>query len=104
MLLEITAADYLGDYRIRLSFNDGRAGVADLHALAGTNPQSVFAVFADETFVRQFGLEHGTLCWPGERDVAAEYLYFLAFRDDPALQPLFRQWGYLDEWTAALAA
>jgi hypothetical protein len=47
---------------------------------------------------------HGTLCWPGERDVAAEYLYFLAFRDDPALQPLFRQWGYLDEPATALAA
>lgn len=104
MLLEITDAEYLGDYRMRLSFNDGRAGIADLHALIDTHPQSVFAVFSDETFVRQFGLEHGTLCWPGERDVAAEYLYFLAFRDDPALQSLFRQWGYLDDSSAAQAA
>jgi len=104
MLLEITDAEYLSAYRVRMTFNDGRVGVADLHVLVNSTPKSIFAAFADEAFVRQFGLEHGTLCWPGERDVAAEYLYFLAFRDDPMLQALFRQWGYLDECTDVLAA
>lgn len=104
MLLEITDAQYLDDYRVRLSFNDGRVGVADLHALIDSNPASIFTVFSDEAYVRQFFLKHGTLCWPGERDVAAEYLYFLAFRDDATLQPLFRRWGYLDERQDALAA
>ncbi len=104
MLLEITDAQYLDDYRVRLTFNDGRAGVADLHALITANPTPIFAIFADEAFVRQFCLKYGTLCWPNERDVAAEYLYFLAFRNDPELHPLFRQWGYLDECTDALAA
>lgn len=89
---------------MRLTFNDGRVGVADLHALISANPASVFAIFVDEAFARQFCLKHGTLCWTGERDVAAEYLYFLSFRDDSTLQPLFRQWGYLDECTVALAA
>lgn len=104
MLLEITDAQYLESYRVRLTFNDGRVGMADLRALIDANPASIFAAFADEAFARQFFLKHGTLCWPGERDVAAEYLYFLAFRDDATLQPLFRQWGYLDECTGALAA
>lgn len=104
MLLEVTHAEYLGNYLVRLTFNDERVGTADLHALIDSRPESVFAAFADEAFVGRFALEHGTLCWPGERDVAAEYLYFRAFRDDPALQPLFRQWGYLDEPEAALAA
>ena len=104
MLLEITDAQYLDDYRVKLTFNDGRGGEADLHALITANPVSIFALFADEAFVRQFCLKHGTLCWPNERDVAAEYLYFLAFRNDSELQPLFRQWGYLDECTDALAA
>lgn len=104
MLLEITHAEYLGDHKVHLSFNDGRTGVADLYALIDPKPLSLFSVFADETFVKQFSLEHGTLCWPGERDVAAEYLYFLAFRDDPALHHLFCQWGYQDAPSAALAA
>lgn len=104
MLLEITDVQYLGSYRVRLIFNDGRVGMADLHALINASPSSIFAAFADETFVRQFFLKHGTLCWPDEIDVAAEYLYFLAFRDDTTLQPLFRRWGYLDECSGALAA
>jgi hypothetical protein len=33
---------------------------------------------------------------------APEYLYFLAFRNDPALSDLFHQWGYLQEHSAAL--
>lgn len=100
ILIEIIHAEYLGDYRMYLAFNDGRAGEADLHALINDQPQSVFAAFADEAFVRQFSLLHGTLCWPGERDVAAEFLYFLVLRDDPALEPKFRQWGYFLEEAA----
>lgn len=104
MLLEIVQADYLGDYRFRLVFNDGRSGEADLHALIDPHPDSVFAPFTQEAFVRQFRLEHGTLGWLGELDVAAEYLYFLAFRDDSELQNLFCRWGYLPDSHCAVAA
>ena len=95
MLLKINDAEYLGNYRVRLAFNDGRNGIADLHALIDAEPPSVFAAFAEEALVRQYRLEHGTLCWPGERDVAPEYLYFLSFQDDPALRETFAEWGYL---------
>lgn len=101
MLLKITGVEYLGHHRVRLSFNDGRNGIADLHALIDDEPQAVFAAFADEALVRQYRLEHGTLCWPGERDVAPEYLYFLSFQDDPALREIFAGWGYLSETTEA---
>ncbi|MDX8399862.1 MAG: DUF2442 domain-containing protein [Gallionellaceae bacterium] len=104
MLLEITDAQYLEDYRVKLTFNDGRDGIANLHPLITANPTSIFPTFADKTFVRLFSLEHGTLCWPGECDVAAEYLCFHAFQKDAGLQALFRQWGYLDENADALAA
>lgn len=104
MLLKITDAGYLGEYRLRLAFNDGKEGEADIRALAGLEPRQVFGAFEDESFIRQFRIAHGTLCWPGDRDVAPEYLYFLAFRNDPLLQPLFSQWGYLDDQAGKLAA
>ena len=104
MLLKITQAEYLGDYRFQLIFNNGLNGVADLHTLIDPEPDSVFGAFAQESFLRQFELKYGTLCWPGERDVAAEYLYFLAFRDDPTLQNLFQQWGYAEASQNELAA
>lgn len=37
MILHVTKAEYLGDYRIEVSFNDGNRGVAD---------------FGDENFFR----------------------------------------------------
>lgn len=95
-MLEIETARYLGGQRIELRFNDGRMGTVDLATLADHGPGVVFAPLRDEGFVRQFEVKHGTLLWPGELDVAPEYLYFLAFRDDPALQERFMEWGYVN--------
>ena len=96
-MLLIDEAKYLGDSRIELRFNDGRIGVVDARSLVDGAPGTVFTPLKDEAFVRQFGLEHGTLSWPGELDVASEYLYFLAFHNAPELQEQFAEWGYLPQ-------
>ena len=97
MLLKIEEAHYLGEYRFSLRFSDGRSGIVDVRALVDAEPRVVFAPLADEGLVSRFTLEHGTLCWPGDLDAAPEYLYFLAFQDDPALRDRFTEWGYLEE-------
>lgn len=95
-MLSVKEASYLGDLRFELMFSNGRRG--DLSARPLLNhAQGLFAKLADEHFARQFKLAHGSLCWPGELDVAPEYLYFLAFADDPAEQQRFQDWGYLTE-------
>jgi hypothetical protein len=96
-LLLIDEARYLGDSRIELRFNDGRAGVVDTRALVDGAPGTVFTPLRDEDFVRRFELQYGTLAWPGELDVAPEYLYFLAFREVSELQEQFADWGYLPQ-------
>ncbi|NTU42778.1 MAG: DUF2442 domain-containing protein [Nitrospirales bacterium] len=97
MLLIIDEARYLGNYRFSLCFNGGRSGTVDIRPLADEEPKAAFAQLADEAFVSRFSMEHGTLCWPGDLDVAPEYLYFLTFRDNPALHDQFAAWGYLKE-------
>jgi len=97
MLLQIEQAHYLGDHRFELRFNDGRFGTVDVRTLADQGPGTVFAQLRNEAFVRRFELKYGTLCWPGELDVAPEYVYFLAFRHDPALHERFVDWGYVAE-------
>ena len=101
MLLKIEEATYLGNHRFMVRFNDGRSGTADIRPMADEGPGTVFAPLADEDFVRRFTLEHGTLCWPGELDVTPEYIYFLTFRDDPALHEQFVDWGYLPQTARA---
>ncbi len=95
MFLHVTDARYLGDYKIEVTFDNGKKGVADLgDALTGPvfmplrNPSKFSAFQVDAT------LE--TIVWPNGADFAPEYIYFQAFKNDPALQPLFRQWGYID--------
>ena len=95
MFLHITSAKYLEDYKIRVAFNDGREGIADLsNALKGP----VFEAIKEKASFSQFKVdkELETVVWPNGADMAPEYIYYLAFRDDSDLQATFRQWGYIN--------
>ena len=94
-MLHISDAEHLGEYRLRVAFNDGREGIADLRPMVFDERRMVFEPLKDLLGFRQFFIEHGTLCWPRDLDVAPEYIYFLAFRDDESLRGLFDEWGYV---------
>jgi len=94
MFLRINEAEYLSDYKIRFSFNDGKIGIADLRdSLNGP----VFEPIRDLNVFSKFILreEFGTIVWPNGADLAPEFLYFQAFKTDPALRQKFLDWGYL---------
>lgn len=94
MLLHVNAARYLDGYRIEVTFSDGRVGVADLaDALSGP----VFAALKDRGEFAKFTVdaELGTIVWTNGADMAPEYLYFQAFKQQQELQPLFHKWGYV---------
>ncbi|MGD7036138.1 DUF2442 domain-containing protein [Methylotuvimicrobium buryatense] len=76
MILHITDVVYLDDYRIKLVFNDGLSGVADLrNALWG----EMFEPLLDPNNFSQIRLnpELGTVSWPNGADLAPEFLYTL---------------------------
>jgi hypothetical protein len=100
MIIHLTSVKYLRDCRFELSFNDGRQGIADL---SGMLNGPVFEPLSDPEFLSRGALdpETRTLSWPNGADVAPEFLYFLAFRDDAALSGLFHEWGYLRERSVA---
>jgi hypothetical protein len=95
MLVHVVDAKYVDGYRIEVSFNDGRKGIADLSdALCGP----AFESLKDEAEFCRFVVdkELDTLVWENGADLAPEYLYFQAFRHDQDLQDRFRKWGYLN--------
>ena len=95
-MLHISNAEPLNEYRVHLLFDDGREGTADLRQLVFDDPRPVFAPLRDPSFFQRLSVEHGALSWPGGIDIAPEYLYFLAFRDDESLRELFEDWGYVE--------
>jgi len=68
----VTRAEYRGEYRIHLAFNDGTEGTVDFSSwLEGT----IFEPLKDYLYFQRFFLEGGTLAWPNGADVAPETLY-----------------------------
>ncbi|MCY4222339.1 MAG: DUF2442 domain-containing protein [Thiotrichales bacterium] len=94
MFLHVTNAKPLDGYRVKVWFDDGRDGIADLaEALDGP----MFGPLKDPAVFRKFLVDEElqTIVWPNGADLAPEYIYYQAFRGDPELQITFRKWGYI---------
>ena len=94
MILHVTDAIYLDGYKVKVFFNDDRQGVANL---SDTLYGPVFEPLKEKSFFAQLSVDEelGTITWPNGADLAPEYLYFQAFKDDHLLQAQFRRWGYV---------
>lgn len=94
MILHVKEAKYIEDYKVEVSFNDGRNGIADLRdAIRGP----VFEHLKDTSAFAKLTVnkELNTIAWPNGADLAPEFIYFQAFKDDPELQAKFKKWGYI---------
>ena len=73
-MLEVTAAEYLDGYRLRVCFSNGEEGVVDLSdALWGP----MFEPLRDPGTFRHFEVSSvvHTIRWQNDADLAPEYLY-----------------------------
>ncbi len=95
MFLHITHARYLNNYCIEVIFNNGKTGIADLsEVLKG----SIFEPLKNTELFAKFHVdkELETIVWENGADLAPEYVYFQAFKKNPDLQTLFKEWGYVE--------
>ena len=72
---DVVSAVYKGDYRIEVTFEDGKKGIVDFAKYLERG--GVFERLKDEEFFSRFEVnpELGTLSWQNEIDVAPETLY-----------------------------
>jgi hypothetical protein len=75
MAIEVIEAKAIGGHRLHLRFSDGCEGDVDLALVVPFG--GVFAVLRDPDFFSQVYVDHdwGTVCWPGDLDMAAEPLW-----------------------------
>jgi len=73
-MFEVTSADYVEGYKIKITFSNGEAGVVDLEA-ALWGP--VFEPLKDQHAFSRFTVSDviHTLCWENGADFAPEFLY-----------------------------
>ena len=73
-MLEVTSAEYVEGYKIRVGFNNGEAGVVDLKdSLWGP----MFEPLKDLSAFKRFTVSEvlHTVCWENDADFAPEFLY-----------------------------
>lgn len=71
-MLKITDAEYIKDYKLLITFNDGIRKLADLKPyLTG----EVFGELIDRNKFIQYGLNGYTIEWANGADLAPEFLY-----------------------------
>jgi len=80
MTHDVVSASYKGEYRIEVTFDNGKRGIIDFSKYLDKG--GVFDRFKDISFFKDFKIneELGVLTWGGEIDVAPETLYAEATR------------------------
>lgn len=75
MYIDIVSARYLSDYRIEVSFENGKSGVVDFTKFISKG--GVFSRLSDLDVFKRFHVneELGVITWDDEIDVAPEILY-----------------------------
>ena len=72
MFIEITKAEYLEGYKLRIHFNNGEIRIADLEAsLEGP----IFESLKNIEEFRRFSIPYNTIQWANGADFAPEFLY-----------------------------
>ena len=81
MFLHVTNVEYLEDYKLKLTFDNGVSGIVDLEAeLWG----EVFEPLRDKAIFQQVSLTSRTIEWPNGADFAPEYLLELIRAEEVA--------------------
>lgn len=75
MYKDVISANYKGEYKIEVVFEDGASGTIDFSKYVSKG--GVFDKLKNQDFFKKFQIDHelGVLTWEGEIDIAPETLY-----------------------------
>lgn len=71
----VAAVEVLDDFRLKVRFLDGTAGVVNMEPLVHSTDAGVFAVLANPERFAEAYVELGAVTWPDEVDLAPDSMY-----------------------------
>jgi hypothetical protein len=72
---DLASVQALPNYRLQVRFHDGVEGIVDMSRRVHSPDAGVFAVLADPERFAQAGIKFGTVCWPGDLDLAPDAMH-----------------------------
>ena len=76
-MIWVTKAKHDQDYKIDISFNDGKSGTIDLYKFIFQDKRPIFEALKDKDCFQNFSVDMDTIVWPNGADLAPEFLYEL---------------------------
>ncbi len=74
MILHVVSAEYAGDYKIKVKFNDSTSGIADFKETIYTDHLDLIRELKDLKKFRDFTVEAFTIVWGNGLDLAPEFI------------------------------
>jgi hypothetical protein len=71
----IRAVGVLPDFRLSVTFNDGRSGIVDCSSVRSSPNPGIYAPLADAAYFAQVRIELGVLTWPNGADLDSSWVY-----------------------------
>jgi hypothetical protein len=71
----IKEAEYVEDYKINVTFNNGENGIIDLKEVICNDKRAIFRELVDVVKFRQFRVDFDTIVWRNGLDLSPEFLY-----------------------------
>lgn len=95
-MLHIKNAKYKHGKTIAIEFVEynGKYEI-DMQEYINLKPFKLVKELNDEAKFADFIIDHGVICWSNGFDIAPEYLFFLANKNNPEYTNLFLEWGYI---------
>lgn len=74
MILNVIDADYRGDYKVFLTFDNGESGLVDLKQTIFKDKRKIFLPLRNKNYFKSFKIKFNTISWDNEADFAPEFL------------------------------
>ena len=74
MILHVVSAEYAGDYKIKVKFNDSTSGIADFKQKVTTDHRSIIRELSDLKKFRDFTVDEFTIVFGNGVDFAPEFI------------------------------
>ena len=96
-MIDIANATPLGNKKLLVKFEEYPGEyVVDMHEfLESWKDFYLVKELEDEMIFQSFKVDHGAILWVNGFDIAPEYIFFLANRQNNEYQELFKEWGYI---------
>ena len=73
-MIHVVSAEYAGDYKIKVTFNDSTSGIADFKHTVSTDHRPIIRELIDLNKFKDFTVDVFTIIWSNGVDFAPEFI------------------------------